>query len=516
MHSKQARIHSIVATLLAVAAIDTGIAQAQTSEQLILERLGKLEQRQADLERQLNARDARIRELETQLGVPATAADGAVPAAPVVEPNGGSPQPTPGAGEATVGQSSAPENTGLFQYEQYGLFQPAGGGFKLANTPYGDINFRAWAYMRYLNQQGLDQTYTDAFGRTTTLDLRNDVQVNKVNLYFTGWVFDPDFHYNLWSWTTNTSQGEPAQVVIAGDLGYKFSDMLDLRIGVLPLPGTRSLRGQHPFWNKVDHRTIGNEFFRPSFTTGVIANGKLAEGLFYRAAVANNMSALGVSAAQLDDEFNTFAAALWWMPTTGEFGTATGYGDFDYHTELATQFGLSVSRSRENRQEQPGTDNPENTQLRLSDGTIIFSSDPFGTGGIIQEATYLMTAVDAGFKYRGYALEGEYYVRWIDDFDVIGTIPVTELFDHGFELQASALLIPDTLSAYVAGSKVFGEYGDPWDLGIGVNWYPFGAQLMRVNAEALYLENSPVGYSSVPFAVGGNGWVFQTNLEARF
>jgi hypothetical protein len=39
---------------------------------------------------------------------------------------------------------------------------------------------------------------------------------------------------------------------------------------------------------------------------------------------------------------------------------------------------------------------------------------------------------------------------------------------------------------------------------------------MRVNAEMLYLENSPVGYSSVPFAVGGNGWVFSSNLEARF
>jgi hypothetical protein len=467
---------------------------AEPTEAQILERLDRLEQRQSTLERQLAARDARIRELELELA------------------GRGAAQDRPAGMQGAMAAEPPAEDSGE---DVYGLFQSGGAGFKLADTPYGDVNFSAWAYIRYLNQTGLDDTYTDSFGRTTTLDLRNDIQVNKINLYFKGWVFDPDFHYNLWSWTTNTSQGEPAQVVIGGDLGYRFSDKLDLRFGVLPLPGTRSLRGQHPYWNKVDHRTIGNEFFRPSYTTGIIANGQLAEGVYYRAAIANNMSALGVSAAQLDDKFNTVSAAIWWMPT-GEYGTAAGYSDFDYHDEVATQFGIGVTRSRESRQNQPGTEDPENTQLRLSDGTIIFRPDAFGTGGTILEATYLMTAVDAGIKYRGLALEGEYYIRWIDDFEVTGTIPVTELYDHGFELQASAVLMPETLSTYVAGSKIFGEYGEPWDLGVGLNWYPFRQRLMRVNAELLYLRDSPVGYSSVPFAVGGNGTVFQANLEARF
>jgi hypothetical protein len=485
----------------------TAPAEGADDDQEVLERLERLELRQSELERQIAARDARIGELERQL---ASAGLTPEPSAP--------PSPEPQVEPAAGAPGDEPPYEGLFEYASTydGLFQPGGVGFKLADTPHGDVNFSAWAYIRYLNQQGLDPTYTDSFGRTSNLDLRNDVQVNKVNLYFKGWVFDPNFHYNLWIWTTNTAQGEPAQVVLAGDLGYRFSDKLDLRLGVLPLPGTRTLRGQHPYWNKVDHRTIGNEFFRPSFTTGIIANGELAKGLHYRAAIANNMSALGVSATQLDDEFNTMSAGIWWMPTTGEYGTATGYGDFDYHEDVATQFGISVSRSRESRQNQPGAEDPENTQLRLSDGTIIFRSDAFGTGGTIAAATYRMLAADAGVKYRGVEIAGEVYFRWIDDFDVIGAIPVTELYDHGFELQASAMLMPEKLNAYLAGSKIFGEYGDPWDLGIGVNWYPFGQRLLRVNAEFLYLENSPVGYSSVPFAVGGNGWVFQTNLESRF
>ena len=300
--------------LLVLASAHAAGAVAEPDVELVLERLDRLEQRQAELEAAVAARDERIRELEARLAEPADAApapapatsptpsDDTVAAAPAMEP------------EAQVRKTPACSSTRNTVFSS-----PAAPGSRSPARPHGDVNFSAWAYIRYLNQQGLDQTYTDSFGRTNTLDLRNDVQVNKVNIYFKGWVFDPRFHYNLWTWTTNTSQGEPAQIVLAGDLGYKFSEKFDLRLGVLPLPGTRTLRGQHPYWNKVDHRTIGNEFFRPSFTTGIIANGKLAEGLFYRAAIANNMSALGVSAAQLDDEFNTVSAALWWMPTTGEY-----------------------------------------------------------------------------------------------------------------------------------------------------------------------------------------------------
>jgi hypothetical protein len=37
-----------------------------------------------------------------------------------------------------------------------------------------------------------------------------------------------------------------------------------------------------------------------------------------------------------------------------------------------------------------------------------------------------------------------------------------------------------------------------------------------VNNEFLYLYNSPVGYTSVPFVVGGKGLVFHSNLEMAF
>jgi hypothetical protein len=36
------------------------------------------------------------------------------------------------------------------------------------------------------------------------------------------------------------------------------------------------------------------------------------------------------------------------------------------------------------------------------------------------------------------------------------------------------------------------------------------------NQELLYDSNSPVGYTSVPFALGGKGFIFHSTLELAF
>ncbi len=55
----------------------------------------------------------------------------------------------------------------------------------------------------------------------------------------------------------------------------------------------------------------------------------------------------------------------------------------------------------------------------------------------------MMFSVDAGVKHKGFALEGEYYWRKIDNFKLIGSpMALTELNDNGFQLLASAMVIP--------------------------------------------------------------------------
>ncbi|MGH8492209.1 MAG: hypothetical protein ACRERR_03750 [Moraxellaceae bacterium] len=457
-------------------------ADATTAQ--ILERLDKLEKSQAAADAELKNKDIRIRELEAQL------------------------QHSSG---AAVSDSAVPDE------KYYGDFTPGGAGFRVANTKYGALNLSVYSYLRYLNQSGLDDSYVDGNGNAQSLDKRNDIQIQKVLLYFKGWVYDPNLRYVFYTWTSNTSQGDSAQVVVAGYLRYAFDKTFNLAAGIGGLPNTRSMEGQWPSFLKVDYRTITDEYFRGSYTTGIFADGELAEGLQYKVMLGNNLSQLGVSGSQLDDGLNTVAGALWWMPTTGEFGPGQGFGDYEFHENLATRIGVHYSESRETAQSQPGSDITENTQIRTSDGRSLFSPGSYAAGVDVDKARYRMSTLDAGMKYRGYALEGEYFMRWIDDIKANGALPFSNLTDQGFQLQASMMAVPKTLQFYLSGSKIMGEYGDPYDIALGGNWYPYKeVRSLRVNAELMQLSHSPVGYTSVPFAVGGNGLVFTTHVELAF
>jgi hypothetical protein len=112
--------------------------------------------------------------------------------------------------------------------------------------------------------EGLDETVTDSFGRTQDIDRRSDVQLQKVNLTFKGWMLDPNFRYKFYVWTSNSNQGQGAQVVVAGNLNYVFNENLTLGAGIDALPTTRTTNGTFPNWLKVDHRTMADEYFRGS------------------------------------------------------------------------------------------------------------------------------------------------------------------------------------------------------------------------------------------------------------
>ena len=178
----------------------------------------------------------------------------------------------------------------------------------------------------------------------------------------------------------------------------------------------RSTEGQFPYWLGVDDRLIADEYFRGSYTSGVWVKGELATKFKYMAMLANNLSTLGVSAAQLDNTLDTTSLMLQWLPTTGEFGLYGTFGDFDHHEKLATRLGVHYTSSTEDKQSQPGTNGIENSQIRLSDGSTIFTPDLFGPGITVERVKYRMSSVDAGLKYKGLALEAEYYWRWLSDY----------------------------------------------------------------------------------------------------
>jgi hypothetical protein len=231
---------------------------------------------------------------------------------------------------------------------------------------------------------------------------------------------------------------------------------------------------------------------------------------------ANNLSTLGVSAAQLDNRLDTQSYSIQWLPTTGEFGLWGTFGDYDDHQNVATRAALHYTHSLEEKQSQPGTNGIENSQIRLTDGSVIFNPDLFGPGITVNEVDYHMMSVDGGVKYKGLSLEGEVYWRWLRNFTGVNTSGIANINDTGYQLQASGMAIPKTLQLYFGTSQVFGRYGDQWEVRGGENWYPMKERGIRLNGELMYVNRSPVGYTAYPYPVGAKGAVFHVNLELNF
>ena len=513
----------VASALLAVAVLSSTRAVAQDSVSAakdrptqsdnateVLKKIDQLMQQNKQLEKQnsdlVNQIEALRRILANQ-----TAAEGE-PSENLVEP-ATSPKTAQDSQPTEEPQATAKITSSGDEPTKWGSYTP-NLGYKVANTEHGDLSVSIYSYARYLNQLGLDSTYRDAFGNVKNVQERQDFQLNKVQIKFLGWIFDPKFRYFLYAWSSNASQGLGAQVVLAGNLNYAFNKHISVGAGIRSLPGTRSVEGNFPFWLGVDTRLIADEFFRPSYTSGVWASGKIASRLDYIAMIGNNLSTLGVSAAQLNNGFDTVSTSLVWTPSTGEFGL--GFGDFEDHQKVATRLAAHFTRSDEDRQEQPNSDQFENTQIRLEDGSVIFTPNLFGPGISINDVTYKMAAFDSGVKYHGFSLEGEYFLRWLDHFHGPGTAGLAPVFSRGFQLQTSAMVLPKTLQVYLGGSSISGKYGHPWDFRAGTNYFPFHNRVVRWNNEFLYLYKSPVGYTSVPFALGGTGPVFASTLELAF
>jgi hypothetical protein len=389
-------------------------------------------------------------------------------------------------------------------------------GFLLFDGEKGQIYFRLFSYVRYLNQRNIDAAYTDFAGVQRSVQQRQDIQLAKFFSPFSGWFVTPKFRYYLYVWSSNASQGDPAQVVGGGNLSYTFNRFVSVGGGITSLPTVRSTEGQFPYWLGVDDRLIADEFFRGSYTNGVWVKGDLPANLKYNVMVATNLSILGVSASQLDNKMDTQSYALQWLPTTGEFGLYGTFGDYDYHEKLATRLGVHWSHSVEDKQSQPGTNAIENTQIRLTDGSIVFTPDLFGRGITVNNVDYKMMSIDAGFKYHGVAVEGEYYRRWLTNFTGINTAGIADVTDNGYQLQSSAMVVKDALQLYLSGSQIFGRYGDASEVRVGENWYFIKQRGLRLNAEYIHVNHSPVGYTAYPMPVGANGNIFHINLEMNF
>jgi DNA-binding protein H-NS len=512
---------SVVATL----GLAASMASAQGTSTSFEERLQKLEaeqaamkQQQAELQRQLAERDARIRQLESQLQGPGTA-----PASPPAAVAPAPAESVAGAPPAASGGVVAPplETPGevpdkaafVPDVDTWGVYDP-GTGFVVGRSDFGELDISAYAMARYLDQHDSDGVFKDHFGNERAVDPRTDIFSHRILVFLKGWMGSEKLIYNITLWTVNATD----QDAIFANLGYQFSKKFSLYAGLTGNPGSRSLSGSHPYWLAHD-RVMADEFFRPYFGSGIYATGEALPGLWYTASVANNNSALGVKASQLDRKFS-YGGTIWWMPTTKEFGPRGGYGDWEWHEQVATRVGVSAFQSPEQSFRSTTGGNPDNTTLRLADSVNLFETGSLAPGVTIDTADYRVLAVDAGMKYHGIFLQAEYYQRWLDNFVADGILPVREVNDTGFYVQASFFPVKQKLELYGITSQIYGDddagFSDSSEYGIGMNYYPYPTRNHRLNLQLLDVNKSPVSSTFGYYTGGQDGWTVASSFSVFF
>ena len=365
------------------------------------------------------------------------------------------------------------------------------------------LNFNINTQLRYLNTQASDEEFTDHLGVVREVHARNDITVNRAMFILGGYIFDKRLRYSFTVWTSAGA----ASIVVASNIGWRFNQALAVTAGYTGVPGSRSLVNTFPFFAAID-RSMADNFFRPGFTQGLWANGEPAKGLNYLAFVGNGLNTLNISAAKIDTHL-LFSGSVWWEPL-GPYGqpgkSRNMYDDYFSSDDVRIRLGTSFTRSREDRFSNLDQSSPENTSLYNSDGVLTFSTGAFAPGVTVENATYRMWAIDGGLKWGGLAVNGQYFMRSLEDFVADGPLPLASTFDHGFEVTAGHFVLPRTLMLYGRGSRVYGEFGDSHEYGGGAKWYFLPTERIWLNGELIRVHKAPYSGAFTPYTSGMKGW----------
>ena len=366
------------------------------------------------------------------------------------------------------------------------------------------MRFNNNTQLRYLNTLSSTDSFTDHLGNVHEVHRRNDITVNRSMFIISGYIFDKRALYSLTVWTSAGA----ASIVVAGNIGWRFSKRFTLMAGYTGVPGSRSLVNTFPYYTSTD-RSMADNFFRPGFTQGVWAFGDITNSLHYLTFLGNSLNTLSITANKIDTNLMG-SGSIWWEPLGGysEQGKSVNmYDDYFAQKKARIRLGTSFTLSREDRFSNLDQSSPENTALYNSDGVLAFSTGAFAPGVTLDKATYKMWAMDGGVKYNGLAINGQYFMRWLNDFEADGPLPLSSTFDHGYELSASYFVVPRKLAIYGRSSQVFGQFGNSYEYGGGIKWHFVPTERLWLNAELFRINRAPYSGAFTPYTAGMTGWV---------
>jgi hypothetical protein len=351
--------------------------------------------------------------------------------------------------------------------------------------------------------------WVDSTGVSNPIQDSSQFGIPRGRLILSGNAFKEDVSYLL-SIDYNTVNNNPIGFR-AYALSYRVSRALQLHVGQNKVPGTREWLNSSFDTQQGPDRSMATTFFRPSLSQGIWLTGEPCDGLNYHAMVSNGFNTLNLNTSQLNNRY-CISESVWWEPW-GDFGR--GYSDLENHSSPVIRLGNSWTYSLETGSQ--SSNYPENSSIRLSDGTLITQEGALAPNVTLESFNLSLLALDAAWKYRGWGLSTEIYRQGLNSLSGNGPLQVSSLTSYGGVAQIGTFVIPQKVELYSRNSYVTGAYGSGTEIGAGLNCFPIrGRTSLRFTFDVAWLDSSPADQNRTGFVAGQSGYLFRTQLASSF
>ena len=342
---------------------------------------------------------------------------------------------------------------------------------------------------------------------------RNDFEIERGRLEFSGFMFEENLQYYI----NIDADTDDQHRAIFHDfwVNYKFDDAFNLYAGKAFVPGSRDWLAGSTRTHLAD-RSMANSFFRPDRSIGLWAEGEIADGVFYRAMLANGFNTQDLRASSAPHEIDNslaYAVSSYW-DVFGDYGK--GYADINHSCDLVARIGHSFTYAPSHGQDDLAGTRAEESTIRLSDGSLLTATGVLGPGAQVREFDVYLYAIDAAFKYQGWSLNSEYYFRWVDDLVASAPITTGGMYDDGFYVDLGKMIVPKKVELVGRVSAVDGAFGDSWEYAGGTNLYLNGDHSHKITIDAAVLDGSPISASSPNYEVGQDGVLYRMQYQVAF
>ncbi len=378
------------------------------------------------------------------------------------------------------------------------------------------INGRMQARYTFYGKDGGNRDPGSALFGTHTGD-RSNLAFNRIRLAFSGHMWDPAFTYRL---ELKADRTDDVSLQYAW-VNYQFRDEMGLRIGVFKLPFGRQETTSSAGLQFVD-RSLANELFNAGRSMTAMLHGSvLDKRLDYGVALSNGIDTNFAAGDEVDvfrslDTNPAVTARAVYHVLYDKLGADfKGIPDLEYHKKPALDVGTSFAYS---------ANKGDNRNFLLPYAIPdLLRGGPGGYGlANTLDTQIAQWGADMAFKYLGFSLTAEYFLRMIDVKNNTAPLALLSRRDatrhqQGGYVQAGYFIVPEKLEAVARVGGVWDIEGDNvWEFAGGMNYYIRGHNL-KIQADVTSISELPVRSGAANFYnINDDIVMFRMQLQAAF